>query len=82
LFWALRGAGGSFGVVTQFVYEVHPHPETMPVMVPTYIKDLKDIERLVAIAEEGVFDVQLSKNFFFRPFQMGFLTENMVSEFQ
>ena len=33
LLFCLRGAGASLGVVTEFLYTVHPHPETKAVVL-------------------------------------------------
>lgn len=33
LFWAIRGAGANFGIVTSFRYRVHPLPETLSGML-------------------------------------------------
>ena len=34
LWFALRGAGSSFAVVTEFLVRVWPRPETLPLIIP------------------------------------------------
>ena len=42
LFWALRGGGGNFGVVTSFVYKAHP---VSTVYAGPIFLELKDAQR-------------------------------------
>jgi FAD/FMN-containing dehydrogenase len=51
LFWALRGAGTNFGVVTEFVFSLHPQPNS--VYAGTIdLKDSSKLEDFVAAAVE------------------------------
>ena len=43
MFLALKGAGTSFGIVTEFLYKVYDVPETKPALIPVIIKDIKDL---------------------------------------
>jgi FAD binding domain/Berberine and berberine like len=54
LFWALRGGGGNFGVVTSFEYRLHPVAEIWggPIFFPLDGKILRDCLDFVAQAPE------------------------------
>ena len=41
LYFGLRGAGASLGIVTEFLYTVHPHPETKAVILLVLVTKVK-----------------------------------------
>jgi FAD/FMN-containing dehydrogenase len=45
LFWALRGGGGNFGVVTSFVFRVHPVPSVVGGLVAHPFDAARDVLR-------------------------------------
>jgi FAD/FMN-containing dehydrogenase len=45
LFWALRGGGGNFGIVTSFEYRVHPVAEVLGGMVAYPLDQAADVAR-------------------------------------
>lgn len=58
LFWAIRGGGGNFGVVTSFVYRAHPlGPDVMTSLSYYDIEETADVlrfySRFMAEADEG-----------------------------
>ena len=46
LWFALRGAGISFAIVTEFVVNVFPRPETLPILMPVNINSVKDFANI------------------------------------
>jgi FAD/FMN-containing dehydrogenase len=53
LFWALRGGGGNFGVVTSFTYALHPVGQVLAGLIGY---PLQDLTRLLAFYTEAVAD--------------------------
>lgn len=43
LFFAMRGAGSSFGIATEFLYTIFPTPETLPAFILVWVEDMKDL---------------------------------------
>ena len=44
LYFGLRGAGASLGIVTEFLYTVHPHPETKAVILLVLVTKVSESE--------------------------------------
>jgi hypothetical protein len=64
LFWAIRGAGASFGIVTEFVFKTHPEPGS--VVEYTYSFNFgkqKDMAPLFEQWQELVYDPNLDRRF-------------------
>ena len=50
ILFGLRGAGASFGVVTEFLVKVYPEPEPLASVVPLWVSSLEDLLRLETAA--------------------------------
>ena len=46
LFFALRGAGSSYAIVTKFHYIIHPTPETLPAVLLAWADSPADLEAI------------------------------------
>ena len=46
LFFAMRGAGSSFGIATEFLYKIYPTPETSPAVILVWISDKSDLWKI------------------------------------
>ena len=57
LFFALKGAGASYGITTEFLYKVFPRPETKPVVLFVYFNNPGDFRRLQRISDSGQFQI-------------------------
>ncbi len=48
LYWAIRGGGGNFGVVTSFEYRLYPQNECLAGLIAYPLEDTKKVGRLLA----------------------------------
>ena len=53
LFFAMRGAGSSFGIATEFLYKIYPMPETSPAVILVWISDKRDLWKIQAAAYDS-----------------------------
>ena len=51
LLFGLRGAGASYGVVTQFLVTVYPRPETLASVIPVFVTSDADLRLIQSVAE-------------------------------
>lgn len=58
LFWALRGGGGNFGVVTEFTYRLH---ELSEVLVLSTFHTMDQARRMLEVAQETMTDETTSE---------------------
>ena len=62
----MRRAGASFGIVTEFVYKVFQHPETLSVVAMAFLKDRYDLQRLTKAGQEGRYAISITQPMFYR----------------
>ena len=64
--YALRGAGPSFGIVTEFLYKVYPHPETLSCVLLVYIENSYHLQKLVKAGEDGRYGITIMQPLLYR----------------
>ena len=64
LFFALRGAGSSFGIVTEFRYIVHEVPEALPAILLAWVDNTADLQAIKAAAQDSPdYSITISEEF-------------------
>ena len=78
LFFAMKGAGSSFGITTEFLYRIYSVPETRPVVLFLFIRNIYDMRRIEKLTKEGRFQISVYRLNYFRELASG--NDNFVSE--
>ena len=79
LFQALKGAGSSFGIVTEFVYKIYARPETLPTILLVYMEDVLDIRNLERAAMDGRYHLTWYVIYPFREMEKSFQFKNILN---
>ena len=80
LWFALRGAGTSFGIVTEFLYTVYKRPETFPILIPidlSSLDDFRNIENAAANTKKYLFTCYSTRRYFDGVFPYNLLPYNL-----
>jgi hypothetical protein len=64
--YAMRASGGSFGIVTEFVYKMYPRPETLSCLLFIYVENEYDFKKLNQAAQNGRYAVTVFEPVFLR----------------
>ncbi len=78
LFYALKGAGSSYGIVTNFVYKLYPRPETQAVLVFVFLRHHRDFVRLQKLSDKGRYMISAYRIQRFRKLRGGLDMDNIV----
>ena len=64
--FALRTAGSSYGITTEFRYKIYPRPETLPFLIPVFIEGPEDFRALERVAASGRYSALIVEGYYFR----------------
>ena len=64
--FALKGAGSSMGIVTEFKYKVYPEPETLPALAFVFIENAQDLENIEKAAKDPRYQMTIYVPYLFR----------------
>lgn len=80
LFFALRGAGSSYAVVTEFLYIIHHTPETLPAILLAWADNQDDLDAIQRAGQDSdSYSVTISQEFTHTFWQNG-LTTNIYKD--
>ena len=66
LHYAMRGAGSSFGIITELIYKIYPQPETLSCFLLVYIENSYDFMKLNKAAMDGRYTITAFEPFLLR----------------
>ena len=78
LYQAMQLAGASYGIVTEFQYNIKTETETVPVVVFLFIENEEDLKSLEKAMSDGSFQITLVVGYSFKP--MTFSYKMLVSQ--
>ena len=67
LFYALKGAGSSMGIVTEFKYRIYPRPETLPIVAYIFVENSHDLHNVEQAMRDGRYHISIGMPYTFRP---------------